>query len=219
MISKRLNRLPPRPIFCPPASRHSLVFNDRDATREYLSALNVNREIDAAVAYDATGNLVAKYERPESHIPPVPAVAGPKGYRFDGEHLTVIVPVIENNAKIGSVYLSASVEPVATRLARYVASLILIASAALAVVLPIALRLQRLITNPITELATKNAIIETTLEAVDHGVIVVDSEMRVAFLNERAHSILNLPAGKLEVDMNIETFTRAWQAELGVAPS
>ncbi|TAL03893.1 MAG: response regulator [Rhodospirillaceae bacterium] len=194
----------------------SLVFNDRDATHEYLSALNVNREIDAAAAYDAGDNLVAKYERPNVHIRPVPEIAEPRGYHFDGEHLTVFVPVIDHNARLGSVYLSASVEPVSTRLARYVASLVVIASAALAVILPIALRLQRIITNPIAELATKNAIIETTLEAVDHGVIVVDSELRVSFLNERAYVMLNIPRHKLRVGMNLEAFMRAWEAEFGL---
>ena len=163
----------------------ALVFSDAEAALEYLTALNANPEIVAASAYDMEGKLVASYIRPGQRVWTVPDKPGPRGYHFEADELGVFVPVMQNDARVGTVYLKASVDPVGVRLTRYTLILLLIGAGALALALPVSLWLHRLISNPIEELAARTAIIRTTLNAVDHGVLVVDRDMRVAFLNDK----------------------------------
>jgi sensor histidine kinase regulating citrate/malate metabolism len=163
----------------------ALIFNDSEAALEYLRALDANPEIAAAAVYDAENTLMTRYVRSGSEDDAVPQTVGAMESRFDGGELQVFVPVVQDDATVGAVYLKARVEPVGTRLARYTLILLAIGAGALAVILPISLWLHRLISNPIEELAARNAIIRATLDSVDHGVVVVGRDMKVAFLNEK----------------------------------
>ncbi len=169
----------------------ALTFNDTEAALEYLAALDANPEIVAAAAYDAEKQLVTSYVRPGGQQWTVPATAGAPGYAFEGGELGVFVPVFEGQSQttgqtpLGWVYIKASVEAVEARMARYTLILMLIGASALALALPVSLWFHRLISNPIEELAARNAIIRTTLNAVDHGVMIVDKDMRVSYINNK----------------------------------
>src|SRR5579883_1305510 len=151
----------------------SLVFNDAEATKEYLAALASDPDLNAAAVYGADGATVANYVRAG---PALPERAGRTGTSFAGHELTVTMPVIDNAKAIGTVLIREQVETLTERFARYALVLLAIGSASLAVVLPLSFWLHRMISNPIEELAARNAIIKTTLDAVDHGVIVGDAD-------------------------------------------
>jgi len=193
----------------------ALVFDDSQAATEYLKALDANPEIVAAAAYGANGKLVTSYSRPENQQS-VPDAAGKHGYYFEGGNLEVFVPVSDGTATIGSVFLRASVEPVAVRLSRYTLILLLIGAGSLAITLPISFWLHRLISNPLEELAAKNAIIKATLDSVDHGVVVVDGDMDIAFLNDRVSALFGAFMPKMAGSMNFEAIMQEGQGNLGL---
>ena len=196
----------------------ALVFSDSDAALEYLKALDANHEIVAAAVYDEAGQLVTSYVREGPHIWTVPKVTGPRGYHFEGDELGVFVPVVQNQATVGSVYLKAVVEPVGVRLARYALILLLIGAGALAITLPISLWLHRLISNPIEELAARNAIIRTTLDSVDHGIVVVDGDLKVVALNDRVSGLFKQFLPTIKEGMNFQTLMADAQDNLGLPP-
>lgn len=109
----------------------SLDFDDKETTQEYLDALKVNPEIDQAAVYDSTGSLVAQYRRGSSEA--VPTAPLPDSYSYNSDYLTVVVPVEHNARRIGTVYLRAVTEPLARRLPRYGAGLLLLSMAAFVV--------------------------------------------------------------------------------------
>ncbi len=125
--------------------------------------------------------------------------------------------VKQGSATIGSIYLKASVPSVMTRVGRAILILLTIGALAVAVTIPIALWPHRLISNPIEELKARTAIINATLESVDHGVIVVDGNMTVTFINDRVAEMFKLPLRDRE-GLNFEESTRAGLASRGLSP-
>lgn len=194
----------------------ALTFNDADAATEYLTALEANPEIMAAAAYDADGKLVGSYLRQDKGQWSVPETAGKRGATFVGGELGVSVSVSDGANTVGSVFLKASVEPVTARLARYALIMLLIGGGALAVTLPISLWLHRLISNPIEELAARNAIIKATLESVDHGVVVVDGNMKISFLNDRVGILAGASLPKLSPGMDFSAVVQEVQGKLNL---
>ncbi len=109
----------------------ALDFNDRAAAQEYLDALNANPEAEAAAIYDAKGGLFASYARKSA--PPLPATPPAEGAFFKRNRLFVAMPVIQDGARLGTVYLDMLTEPVSSRLQRYVGIGVLVTMAALLV--------------------------------------------------------------------------------------
>ncbi|THD71163.1 response regulator [Phenylobacterium sp.] len=95
----------------------ALSFDDRAAMREYVDALRVNRAVAAAAVYDATGQAVVVFHRPDAHAPPprTPAI----GSRFAERHVTVTRPVSERGQRLGAVYLETQPESWAAILGRH----------------------------------------------------------------------------------------------------
>jgi methyl-accepting chemotaxis protein len=131
----------------------SLAFNDSKAAQEYLAALEANPEITAAGVYGANGALFASYARHGTASQPLPTLAESSGQRFDGDELAGSWVVRQGPKQIGTVYLRASIEPLATRLVRYGGIILLVMVASLLITLPVATRLNATIADPILEIA------------------------------------------------------------------
>jgi signal transduction histidine kinase len=94
----------------------ALAFNDRNAAREYVSALGVNPEVETVGVYDNDGALVAGYARPGLTVPSRARPAPP--HSEDGR-LVVTAPVAQGGSSLGLVSVQTALEPAARRLARY----------------------------------------------------------------------------------------------------
>jgi signal transduction histidine kinase len=112
----------------------ALLFEDQVAAQEYVTALQVNPDVDAVGLYTAGGVLLASYVRPESQpLRQTPEIGPP---RFEDEFVSISLPVRESGVAVGSVYLRATVEPLGRRVARYgVIAVLLILGAVVLVVL------------------------------------------------------------------------------------
>jgi signal transduction histidine kinase/ActR/RegA family two-component response regulator len=107
----------------------ALAFDDAQTTQEYLNALRANPDLEAAGVYDETGALVAGYSRQGSQPPP--RRAAPAGQRVEGLQMSVVTPVSERGASLGSVYVRTSIDPLARRLLRFGGAALLAIMAAL----------------------------------------------------------------------------------------
>jgi signal transduction histidine kinase/ActR/RegA family two-component response regulator len=107
----------------------AVVFEDAAAAQEYVNALQANPEIEAVGLYNENGLLVAGYHR--GGAPPPARVAGPAPPVFEGAHLVVTEPMLENGTTVGAVRIRSMLEPVARRFSRYGAAALLIGMAAL----------------------------------------------------------------------------------------
>jgi signal transduction histidine kinase len=127
----------------------AIAFDDRNAAREYVEALAVNPELQAAGVYDARGRRVAQFARPGASLPERRATG------YSGDHLDVSVPVIQNRQTLGWVQIRASAEPAQRRIARY-AGLVLLATMG-ALVIAVLSFSQVALTQRAEELAGVNA--------------------------------------------------------------
>ena len=95
----------------------ALAFNDRMAAEEYVSALRSDPEILNAAVYDAGGRKFADFSRLKEL--PVPERLAVSGTKIESNRVTIVTPVAEGPAHLGSVYLRATIDSPAQRLRRY----------------------------------------------------------------------------------------------------
>ncbi len=134
----------------------ALVFGDRTEARRLLQALQEHREIDSAWLVDAKGNTLAAWNR-NGDIQPAPADfrVGTKLIRSAilSRNAELSRPVVRDNELIGYVLLQADFSERWNRhLADFETGLAVFALSMLAIY-ALALRLQRMISRPIRELA------------------------------------------------------------------
>ncbi len=96
----------------------ALAFDDYQTASEYLMALRVNKNIEAAGVYSENGDLVAGFAKPNEKVPDHVRRQAP---RIEGSDLIVVEPVQQANLELGAVYLRSVVEPLNARLSRYMA--------------------------------------------------------------------------------------------------
>jgi signal transduction histidine kinase len=107
----------------------ALAFDDAETANEYLAALRLDDGFQAAAVYGADGRLFAGLALPGQVLP---GTVTPHGPEIGGRKVTVVVPVVQQNLSLGSVYLCKLVEPLSARISRYAAiGLILLFAAAL----------------------------------------------------------------------------------------
>jgi signal transduction histidine kinase/CheY-like chemotaxis protein len=94
----------------------ALAFDDRDTTREFLGALQLNDDIQAAAVYGAQGELIEGYVKQGAQLP---ARVDPHPPAIQGVELSVVQPVTQGSLKLGAVYVRAIVEPWTRRASRY----------------------------------------------------------------------------------------------------
>ena len=109
----------------------ALDFGDTAAAQEAADALRANPQLSAAGVYDAGDRLFAGYHRPSEPLPE----RLPRSFAHADNLLHATVAVVRANEQIGSVFLSAQIDPLSRRLARYglVALLVFMASLVVAV--------------------------------------------------------------------------------------
>jgi signal transduction histidine kinase/ActR/RegA family two-component response regulator len=134
------------------AAAPALSFSDPKAAAKDLSVMQVRPGVVAAALYSRDGRLFATYSRPGAAVPPFPVAPGAEGHAIDGDTVALFRPVMENNERVGTVYLRGVYQPW-NRLKDYLAILFLVMIASLAVAALLSGWLQDAITAPILEVA------------------------------------------------------------------
>ena len=139
-----------------------LAFNDAASIEQTLKALSVNQHIVAAGVYDKQGALIGGYRRrgvgPEDRTFRFPA-AQPTGQRFGPQRLETFQDITLAGEVIGVVYVGVDLDELRERAWRYVGFVSLLLAGCSLVAWLLAARLQRLISQPILDLAQTVATI------------------------------------------------------------
>ncbi len=129
----------------------ALVFNDAVGAEEILSALRVEEHVVEACIYNAADSVFATYRR-DGGTGAFPPRRGQQT-RFEAEHLVLHRPIRIDDEPVGSVYIQADLRALQQRLTSYAGIVALVAVASTVVALLLSSRLQRLISDPIVDLA------------------------------------------------------------------
>ncbi len=129
----------------------ALAFNDQQDTEEILKALHVEPSIVCAYVYKNDGKIFAKYSPTENKIEPAEIQGA--GYQFDKGFLTVVRNIKLDGEIIGSVCLKADLHPMYAMLETNILIIIGVLALASFAAYFVSSRLQRIISEPILELA------------------------------------------------------------------
>jgi signal transduction histidine kinase len=190
----------------------SLTFSDAKVTHEYLDALKANPEIVAAGVYGADNLLFAGYERDSVGPHLVPDTARPAGQYAEDDGLTVIVPVSEGETLLGSVYLRARVQTVWVRLFHYGGITLAVLAASLLIVVPVSIRLNRSISEPIREIAAAASLI--TSGDLSQDIAASDRDDEIGLMREAFRLMV---ASVREMTTDLEERVHRRTAELEAA--
>jgi|CXWL01.1.fsa_nt_gi signal transduction histidine kinase/ActR/RegA family two-component response regulator len=135
-------------------TRTALIFNDSTSAEKTLAALKVHRNIVAAWILTGDGQIFARYLRADqpTDIPPVFG-APADGYLFVGDGIDLQRRIRWEQQAIGSFYLRADMSELESRLRHYALIFGLVVTSSLLVALLLASRLQRVVSQPIRDLA------------------------------------------------------------------
>ena len=154
-------------------SRASLSFQDRNSAEETLRTLGAEERIVCAAIYGPDGGLFARYTRSDAAGEAPPPRPQQDGTRFAGGRLIRFSPIVLDQQRIGTLFLSSNLEELHTSVRVEVAIALSLMVGALLVALLLSSRLQRVITEPIAHLALTAKVVATeknfSLRAVKRG--------------------------------------------------
>ncbi|MDB5104131.1 MAG: hybrid sensor histidine kinase/response regulator [Fibrobacteres bacterium] len=129
-----------------------LAFEDRKGAEEILSALKAERHIAEAGLYDGEGRLFSTYPKDADpgEFPPAPAA---EGFRFGGGYLQGFQAVVQNDKRLGTLYVKSDLKAVTARFQLYGAVVVLVSGLAFLLAYLLSRALQRQISGPILALA------------------------------------------------------------------
>src|SRR6267154_2801369 len=135
-------------------STAALSFHDIRLAREILNALQAKPHVVNACIYDSDGTVFAKYSRSLNHVDfPPPPTDRENGTTIVAGNMVLFQDIALHGDSIGSIYIEADLGDVSDRLSRLVMIDFIVLVGSLAVVFVLSSRLQRVVSEPIRELA------------------------------------------------------------------
>jgi two-component system sensor histidine kinase/response regulator len=139
-------------------STAALTFRDPKSAQEILRALQAKQHVNNACIYDSDGKVFAKYSRDRTLGFSPPPAQGP-GSAIVARHMVLFQDIVLNGDSIGTIYLEADLRDLNDRMIRFVAIDFVVLLGSLAVAFLFSYRLQRVISEPIRELAETAAAV------------------------------------------------------------
>ena len=134
-------------------STAALTFHDPIAAREILSALRARPHVDNACIYDSNGKVFATYSREQAQADFCPSPARGSGSAITARHMILFRPIVLDGDIIGTIFIEEDLQDLNDRLIRFLEIDFAVLLGSLAVAFLLSSRLQRVISDPIRELA------------------------------------------------------------------
>lgn len=166
----------------------ALEFESDEHANDVIVALRAKPNIICAGIYNADGGLLAGYKRMDMQEVALPAKPEPTGHTFADQRLHLYHQLFVNKEPIGAIYLQSDMNRLRDRLRQYMLIAAGILFVSTGIVYLLASRLQRLISDPILDLAnTARQVSETR----DYTVRVRrEANDETGYLVERFNEIL-----------------------------
>lgn len=142
-------------------STAGLSFNEAGSVEQALESLNAQPDIVQACVYDKNGKPFARFVRDAAKAKSPPPVTEVAASHFDGQCLNLFQPINLAGETIGTIYLQEDLSRMTRQTLQYalLGTSILFMSAVVALLL--SAQLQKVISNPLSELADTVALVRT----------------------------------------------------------
>ena len=134
-------------------STAALTFGDAESAREILNSLRAKTNIVSACIYTRQGTVLAKYARPGSKQDFSPPAPRPDGASISAGHMLLFRQVRLEGELAGTIYLDSNLGELYARAAHFAGIMVVVILASFISAYLLASRLQRVISEPILELA------------------------------------------------------------------
>jgi len=131
----------------------ALAFDDHASAARNLAALDARPGVLVAALYGANGRLYASYVRAGEPPPPAQLTPTKPGARISGTRVQLVQNVSQNGELLGTIYLQAHYDLMA-RVRAYLGIFTFATALSLSVALVLSRLLQRVITEPLDEMAS-----------------------------------------------------------------
>jgi len=130
----------------------AIDFNDPKTAADTLSALHANGNIISACVYTRAGQVFAIYER-DHDVPFVPPAIQAGTQEFANGQLQLFRPIKQQSEVVGTIFVASDLKDLSARLTRYISIVGVVFLVSLLVALAMSSLLQRLVSDPILQLA------------------------------------------------------------------
>lgn len=134
-------------------SAAALAARNRLAADKVLASMQTQPEVVSARIFDNDGRLFAEYVRPDAIALPISLPVQSRGYRFEGRYVLFYYPVSLKGRTIGTLVLCSGLRKLETRFIGGTCVLVGVMLVSVLISLLVGRRLQRIISNPILDLA------------------------------------------------------------------
>jgi signal transduction histidine kinase len=138
----------------------NLSFDDFAGIEQTLQSLRAHPRVTTAIVYRADGRIVGQYRRLGA-VPVAPLALREPGLKFNGRGFDLFEPIGLVGKKLGTLYLQGEIHEVREQVWRFLFSVGAVLVVCSSVAFLMAARLQRLISQPIADLARTVAIVAT----------------------------------------------------------
>jgi signal transduction histidine kinase/uncharacterized membrane protein affecting hemolysin expression len=197
----------------------ALAFEDAKDASEMLGSLKAKSSIIFACVYTKEGKVLAHYRHPNvTEEIPAPSCAE-EGYWFDHQYFRLFKRIGSNDEVIGTVYIQLDTSEVRTQLWMEAGAMILFMLVCLFVAYLVSLKLQRVISDPIVDLASVAKVISENKDYSTRAVKQGHDEVGLLIdaFNEMLEQIQQQNSALIEAKNELETRVRERTAELSLA--
>ena len=160
-------------------SQAALSFEDRQAATDLLVSLNVDSSIEQASLLRLEGDgwqSFASFKRGGGQATAMPA-GNWDDYLFTGDKLHVLRPVLQDEQRIGGIYLQIKLEQLDGLLLRFAAVTVALALFTVLLAWLLARRLQRTITAQVTELLDTTQVVRRDKDYSIRSRVLAEDEL------------------------------------------
>ncbi|MGQ9569430.1 MAG: PAS domain S-box protein [Thermodesulfovibrionales bacterium] len=170
-------------------STAALIFKDQKSAEETLSALKTAPHIIRANIYSEDGKLFAKYKRHDVKEEFSPLLSMKDGYSFGINKLSVFHNIIFDNKPIGMLYIESDLKEFYSIIKWHAGFAVVVLICALSLAFLLLTRLQKVITDPITNLLR---VMDVVSKNKNYSVRApVESHDEMGFLSESFNEMLS----------------------------
>jgi PAS domain S-box-containing protein len=199
----------------------ALTFSDRESAHQLLSSLAAKPHIVEACIYLLDGTVFDCYHRRGTSADAAPPPAQSQGVQIYSGNMLVFRAIRLNGEVMGTIYLKSDLSELYLRMARFAGVILLILLVSSVTALLVAMRLQRVISDPILELART---VFNVSNARDYSIRATKhSDDEIGFLFDRFNEMLEqiqqrdteLVWARDELELRVNERTKELQAEIG----